>query len=79
MLVTANYGSPQWVTYDLSNLGGACDGPVARWETNTDGLGNKYEHFEEGAEISDQSIALYFDANTVQTMEVKCPRPPMRL
>ena len=74
MVVTTNYGNPQWITYDLSNFGSACEGDtvIEWWETNTDGGGFKYEHFEEGGDISDQSISLYFAANTVQTLEITC-------
>ena len=69
MLVTTNYGNPQLITYDLSNFG-VCEGPVEGWETNTDGGGSNYEHFEQA--ISDHSVTLYFADNTVKTLEVKC-------
>ena len=70
VVITTNYGNPQWVTYDLSNFG-VCEGPIERWETNTDG-GFKYEHFQDSGEILNQSVSLYFEANTIQTMEVTC-------
>ena len=70
VVITTNYGNPQWVTYDLSNFG-VCEGPIERWETNTDG-GFKYEHFQDSGEILNQSVSLYFEANTIQTMEVIC-------
>ena len=70
VLVTTNYGNPQYVTYDLSNFG-ACEENIDVWETNTDG-GFKYEHFGYGGAVSDQSVTIYFDANSVQTLEIKC-------
>ena len=70
MVITTNYGNPQWVTYDFSNFG-VCEGPIERWVTNTDG-GFKYEHFQDSGEILNQSVSLYFEANTIQTMEVTC-------
>ena len=73
MVVTTNYGNPQWVTYDLSNFGSACEGDtvIERWETNTDGGGSKYA-MNTDAQLSGDSLTLYFEANTVQTLEMAC-------
>ena len=70
VLVTTNYGNAQWITYDLSKFS-VCEDPVIRWETNTDGGGLKYA-MNTDAQLCGDSLTLYFEANTVQTLEMAC-------
>ncbi len=67
-LVTANYGTAQWVTYNLSDFLYA-SGPVQRWTTVT-GAGPSYQR---GTDItlSQRTFKAWFPANSVQTFEIQ--------
>eukprot|EP01062_Namystynia_karyoxenos_P021939 TRINITY_DN18383_c0_g1_i1.p1 TRINITY_DN18383_c0_g1~~TRINITY_DN18383_c0_g1_i1.p1 ORF type:complete len:507 (+),score=159.30 TRINITY_DN18383_c0_g1_i1:87-1523(+) len=67
VLVTANYGTAQTVTYNLTNFK-TVKGPASRWSTNTDGS-EKYVRHPDAA-VSDRSLSVPFTANTVQTLQI---------
>lgn len=66
VLVTANYGNAQWVTYNLSKFT-SIGGPATRWCTNTDGGETYAKHHDLQA---GKVMSVYFAKNTVQTIEI---------
>jgi galactan endo-1,6-beta-galactosidase len=72
VLVTANYGTAQWITYDLSRYT-TVSGPITRWMTQT-GAGEKYQSHTDTA-LSGKRFWSWFPANTVQTFEVQSVTP----
>jgi galactan endo-1,6-beta-galactosidase len=68
ILVTANYGTAQWITYDLSHYT-TVSGPITRWMTET-GTGEKYQSHTDTA-LSGKRFWSWFPANTIQTFEVQ--------
>ncbi|MCA1595763.1 MAG: beta-1,6-galactanase [Chloroflexi bacterium] len=68
VLVTTNYGTAQWITYDLSKFT-TVSGPVTRWDTNTGGGDNYVQHND--TSLSGKKFWSWFPANTVQTFEVQ--------
>lgn len=73
VLVTANFDTAQWVTYDLSRfttVGGASGGTVRRWITVTDSGGERYGAHPADTVLSGKSFRSWFPARTVQTFEV---------
>lgn len=71
IIVTTNYGTAQWINYDLSkfsSVSGASGGLVYRWATNTGG-GDSYTARSD-TYLSGQQFWSYFQTNTVQTFEV---------
>jgi len=72
VIVTANYGTAQKITYDLSKygtVGGASGGLVRRWATNTAGSGDLYTAHTD-TYLSGKSFSSSFTANTIQTFEI---------
>jgi galactan endo-1,6-beta-galactosidase len=67
ILVTANYGTAQWINYDLSKYG-TVSGPIVRWITNTGG-GESYAQHNDTT-LSGKKFWSWFGANTVQTFEI---------
>jgi galactan endo-1,6-beta-galactosidase len=68
VIVTANYGTGQWITYDLSRFRSVA-GPVTRWATNTGG-GDQYTQHNDTT-LSGARFWSWFNPNTVQTFEVQ--------
>lgn len=71
VLVTANYGTAQWINYDLSNYGtvtGNAGGEIDRWDTNTGG-GDMHAYHAD-TYLSGKKFWSWFPANTIQTFEV---------
>jgi hypothetical protein len=68
VLVTVNYGTAQWITYNLTNFPAAA-GPVQRWTTITGG-GPSYQP---GPSIllSQRSFTAWFPTNSIQTFEIQ--------
>jgi galactan endo-1,6-beta-galactosidase len=71
VIVTTNYGTGQWINYDLSKFGAVqgANGTVRRWATDTSGSGDKYT-FHSDTNLSGKRFWSYFSPNTVQTFEV---------
>ena len=70
-VVTTNYGTAQWITYDLSKYGtvnGNSGGEIDRWDTQTGG-GDMYAYHND-TYLSGKKFWSYFPANTVQTFIV---------
>src|SRR5205807_2737478 len=80
-LVSMNYSSAQWITYDL----GACfsvSGPIRRWTTST-GTGPRYATYADIA-LDSKSFRSWFPTNTIQTFEIQNvliapPRPELTI
>ena len=68
VLVTVNYGTAQWITFDLSRYT-TVSGPVTRWMTQT-GAGEKYQQHTDTT-VSGKRFWSWFPANTVQTFEIQ--------
>lgn len=68
VIVTANYGTAQAITLDLSRFSTAA-GPVTRWTTVT-GSGEKYGRHTDTT-ISSKRITTTFSPNTIQTFEIQ--------
>jgi galactan endo-1,6-beta-galactosidase len=72
VLVTTNYGTAQWITYDLSIFGAvageAGTGGVRRWATETGGGDAYTEHLD--TSLQGKRFWSWFNANTVQTFEI---------
>jgi galactan endo-1,6-beta-galactosidase len=68
VIVTTNYSTAQWITYDLSKFT-TVGGPITRWITNT-GTGEKYA-IHNDTSLSGKSFWSWFPVNTVQTFEVQ--------
>jgi galactan endo-1,6-beta-galactosidase len=68
IMVTINYGTAQWINYDLSKFT-TVSGPITRWNTNT-GSGEKYVSHNDTS-LSGKKFWSWFTANTVQTFEVQ--------
>ncbi|HKX31766.1 MAG TPA: glycoside hydrolase [Blastocatellia bacterium] len=68
VIVTANYGTAQWITYDLSKFT-TVNGPITRWNTQT-GAGDKYRQYNDTG-LSGKRFWSWFPANTIQTFEVQ--------
>ncbi|GAA1723530.1 hypothetical protein GCM10009765_84400 [Fodinicola feengrottensis] len=71
VIVTTNYGTAQWINYDLSKFGSVQgdNGAVRRWATDTSGTGDKYT-FHADTNLSGKRFWSDFSANTVQTFEI---------
>ena len=68
VIVCVNYGTAQWINFDLSNFG-TVNGPVTRWMTQT-GSGEKYQQHNDTS-LSGKTFRSWFPANTVQTFEIQ--------
>lgn len=68
VIVTTNYGTAQWINYDLSKFT-TVSGPITRWDTNTGG-GDKYTQHND-TNLSGKKFWSWFPANTIQTFEVQ--------
>jgi galactan endo-1,6-beta-galactosidase len=71
VIVTANYGTAQWIDFDLSAFSGVAgvSGLVRRWATQTAGGDQHTEH--DDTTLSGKGFWSWFSANTVQTFEVE--------
>jgi galactan endo-1,6-beta-galactosidase len=67
VLVSVNYGTAQWITYNLSNFSIAA-GPIRKWTTAT-GTGGKYQ--VSALALTDRNFKSWFETNTVQTFEIQ--------
>lgn len=67
VLVKTNEGAANSVNFDL-NLFHQADGPVRRWQTNTDGS-LSYEEFDD-VSIADKTISFFMSANSIHTIEI---------
>lgn len=67
VIVTANYGTGQWITYNLSKFT-TVSGPITRWVTNTGG-GDQYTQHNDTS-LSGKNFWSWFGPNTIQTFEV---------
>ena len=68
VIVTVNYGTAQWINYDLSKYT-TVSGPITRWATNTGG-GDEYAQHND-TNLSGKKFWSWFPVNTVQTFEVQ--------
>jgi galactan endo-1,6-beta-galactosidase len=68
IITTANYGTAQWITYNLTNYPYA-NGPIQRWTTVT-GSGPNYQ-FSTDVTMSQRTFRAWFPANTVETFEIQ--------
>ncbi|MEV0643963.1 glycoside hydrolase [Phytomonospora sp. NPDC050363] len=68
VLVTANYGTAQTITYDLTRFASVPDAVIRRWSTQTNG-GERYRAYSD-TRVSGRRFARAFPANTVQTFEI---------
>jgi len=68
VIVTTNYGTAQWINYDLSKFT-TVSGPITRWDTNTGG-GDMYVQHNDTS-LSGKKFWSWFPVNTVQTFEVQ--------
>jgi len=67
VIVTANYGTAQWINYDLSRFGIVARS-VTRWITVT-GSGDKYVQYNDTS-VNAARLTSWFPANTIQTFEI---------
>jgi len=67
VLVTVNFGTAQWINYDLSRFG-TVTGPITRWSTATGGT-DRYHQYND-TNLSGKIFWSWFTPNTVQTFEV---------
>jgi galactan endo-1,6-beta-galactosidase len=67
VLVTVNYGTPQWITYSLTNFAIAA-GPIRKWNTVT-GAGGKYQ--ASAMTLADRNFKSWFETNSIQTFEIQ--------
>lgn len=72
VIVGVNYGTAQWITYDLSNFSNI-GGPITRWATNTGG-GDQYTEHKD-TNLSGKRFWSWFATNTVQTFEIQNVTP----
>jgi galactan endo-1,6-beta-galactosidase len=73
VLVTANYGTAQWVTYDLSKFSSVPGAGtfIRRWITQTGTGGERYAAHHADTQLQDgKKFWGWFPANTIQTFEV---------
>jgi hypothetical protein len=63
-----NYGTAQWISYDLSNYTNV-GGPVTRWITAT-GTGDKY-HLYNDTVVTGKTFRAWFPTNSIQTFEIQ--------
>ena len=68
VIVTTNYGTAQWINFDLSRFSSVI-GPATRWATNTAG-GEQYVQHND-TNLSGKLFQSWFSANAVQTFEIK--------
>jgi galactan endo-1,6-beta-galactosidase len=68
VVVTANYGAAEWITYSLSKFAYA-NGPILRWMTIT-GKGASYQ-LSTNLVISQRLFKAWFPTNTIQTFEIQ--------
>jgi galactan endo-1,6-beta-galactosidase len=68
VLVTANDGTAQWITYSLTNFSTA-SGPVQQWVTIT-GYGPSYQPGT-NITVNQRVFSAYFPANTIKTFQVQ--------
>lgn len=69
VVVTVNFGTAQWIDYDLSRFG-TVSGPITRWATVTASGGDRYARYND-TNLSGKRFWSWFPANTVQTFEVQ--------
>ena len=69
VIVTANYGTAQWINYNLANFT-TVSGPITRWITDTSSSGEKYQSHSDTT-LSGKLFWSWFPANTVQTFEIQ--------
>jgi galactan endo-1,6-beta-galactosidase len=68
VIVTMNYGTPQTITYDLSNFPHAA-GPVTSWTTQTSG---QTEYASSSFSLpGGESFQVDFQTNTIKTFEIQ--------
>lgn len=67
IVVTVNFGTAQWINYDLARFG-TVSGPITRWATITGGT-DRYQSYND-TNLSGKRFWSWFPANTVQTFEV---------
>ena len=72
VLVTTNYGTGQWVNYDLSRFG-IVSGPITRWATDTGSTGDKYAVHNDTV-LNGKKFRAYFSPHSVQTFEIQNTR-----
>lgn len=68
VLVTANYGTPQWVTYSLTNFASVA-GPIRSWVTAT-ATGPVYQYSPD-LSVQQKTFKAWFPSNTIQTFEIQ--------
>lgn len=68
VVVTANYGTAQWINFNLTNFPDA-RGPIQSWMTAT-GDGPRYQ-FSTNVAMSQHAFRAWFPRNTIQTFEIQ--------
>jgi galactan endo-1,6-beta-galactosidase len=72
VIVTTNYGTGQWINFDLSRFGtvtGGAGGLVQRWATDTGGGGDRYTYHAD-TYLHGSVFWSWFSPNTVQTFQI---------
>ncbi|GAA3458214.1 hypothetical protein ACFFSW_03165 [Saccharothrix longispora] len=69
VLVAANTGAAQTLTFDLGRFATVPNGTATRWSTLTSGAGDRYTRRQDVA-VRDKQVRLAFAAGAVQTVEV---------
>lgn len=69
VIVAANNGSAQNLTFDLSSFGAVPNGTATRWSTLTSGSGDRYTRRQD-LTVSGKVVRVPFAAGAVQTIQV---------
>ncbi|OBT61505.1 hypothetical protein VE03_09129 [Pseudogymnoascus sp. 23342-1-I1] len=71
VIVAANYGTAQYINFDLSGFSQrpAEGAAVVRWNTQIDG-GDRYVQYTSDTAVSGSKFWSYFSTNSVQTFEI---------
>mmetsp|Transcript_68328 Transcript_68328/g.123141 ORF Transcript_68328/g.123141 Transcript_68328/m.123141 type:complete len:525 (-) Transcript_68328:105-1679(-) len=77
-LVTINYGTEQWITYNLTGFAAFKGGPVAWWRTDAQGR-ERYIRQPDALLGDDGLLAVHLAAFTVQSFELSTRTPAATL
>ena len=69
VVVAANVGAAQTLTFDLARFGQAPDGVVTRWSTLTSGSGDRYARRQD-VRVAGKVVRVPFAAGAVQTLQI---------
>ncbi|XVS62905.1 hypothetical protein ACQPYE_32290 [Actinosynnema sp. CA-299493] len=69
VIVAANVGAAQTLTFDLARFGQVPDGVVTRWSTTTSGSGDRYTRRQD-QRVTGKIVRVPFVAGSVQTLQI---------